>query len=349
MPLSNGVELIEKVRSTGMECEFIVLSGFGEFEFAKKAIEYDVVNYLLKPVSNEELIDAVVKAIERIKARRRNESASSLFSRDNEDMKRRIIRTLVRNDYQDIATVKNEIACQGYELIASGYFLIGVLDDCSVENAQELYVFESLLADALQESGIRFLSGIYHEKISFIVEQTDLMRLDSILYKVFETFSEQSRYTVSVGISTAFSSHEEIQRTYDEAKSVAESGLLRFTNSVQYFNASSKKYSANLLRALDIIHKEYSKDIGVAYVSEKLNVSESYLMHMFKNELGQTFNNILVFNRIREAKILLRTGKYRVNEIAYRVGFNDEKYFTYVFKRKVGMTPSEFAKKEEKI
>jgi len=68
-------------------------------------------------------------------------------------------------------------------------------------------------------------------------------------------------------------------------------------------------------------------------------------MHMFKDQLGVTFNKILIDTRIREAKNLLKSGQYRVKEVAYMVGFNDEKYFTTKFKKQTGLTPSEYIKK----
>lgn len=57
MPEMNGIELIEYVRSNiSSEVKFIVLSGYYEFEYAKKAIKYNVTDYILKPIQKEELI-----------------------------------------------------------------------------------------------------------------------------------------------------------------------------------------------------------------------------------------------------------------------------------------------------
>ena len=143
--------------------------------------------------------------------------------------------------------------------------------------------------------------------------------------------------TLSVGISTVFNGVEDVHRVYEEAKSVANNGLLKFVNSVQRYNGASEIYSPNVLRALNVIHQEYMNNINVNYVSEKLNVSESYLMHMFKDQLGTTFNKILVDTRIRES--LLKTGEFRVKEVAYKVGFNDEKIFYNDFQKKHRIHP----------
>ncbi len=347
MPHMNGLDMIKKARDYGFDGEFILLSGFGEFEFAQKAIDYDVISYLLKPVSNEELVDTVLKAIEKLKQKRNVKNMNSFLDSGSEDLKRRIIRTLVRKDYNDIEVVKKEIILlniAGYCFVDEGYFLIGVLDESYKENADELFIFENILASYLKKENIPFLSGIYHEKISFVIDKIVEDKLDDILSICFDKFKKESDLTISIGISSLFNDYHKIDLAYEEAKSVANNGLMRFINSVQYFNKVSKNYSTNLLRALDIIHKEYASNLDISYVSEKLNVSESYLMHLFKKELGITFNNVLTDTRLREAKILLKEGILRINEIAYKVGYNDEKYFTLVFKKKNGITPSEYAK-----
>ena len=61
MPGLSGLELIEKISQTDLNIQFILLSGFGEFEYAKKAIQYGVSEYLLKPVTAMELTGVIEK------------------------------------------------------------------------------------------------------------------------------------------------------------------------------------------------------------------------------------------------------------------------------------------------
>lgn len=55
MPGLNGLELIERAHRAGMNTQFVILSGYAEFEFAKTAMKYGVRHYLLKPISEEQL------------------------------------------------------------------------------------------------------------------------------------------------------------------------------------------------------------------------------------------------------------------------------------------------------
>ena len=190
-------------------------------------------------------------------------------------------------------------------------------------------------------------SGIYHDRLILIVNILDVQELEKILLNVLNEFTLFSEKTISFGVSNLFTNVAGLKTAYETSKGVATNGFLRFVNSVQVYNGESTIYSPNLLRVMDVINREYMNDINVTSVGEKLDVSASYLMHMLKDEIGITFNTLLIMTRIREAKVLLRTNKYRIYEVANNVGFNDEKYFSMVFKKYEGMTPSQFMRKND--
>ncbi len=70
MPGMSGLDLIERVRQEQFDCSFVILSGYDDFQYAKTAIRHGVDDYLLKPVSIQELTDLVKKLKEQILAKR---------------------------------------------------------------------------------------------------------------------------------------------------------------------------------------------------------------------------------------------------------------------------------------
>ncbi len=72
MPGYNGLEMIEKAKEMNDDLEFIIISGYGEFAYAQKAIEYGVKDYLLKPINRDELLKALQHAGASIENRRKN-------------------------------------------------------------------------------------------------------------------------------------------------------------------------------------------------------------------------------------------------------------------------------------
>lgn len=65
MPGMDGLQLIKKVKEEQPNTVFIIISGYAEFEYAKSAIELDVIDYLIKPVDIEEIIGVIKKSIKK--------------------------------------------------------------------------------------------------------------------------------------------------------------------------------------------------------------------------------------------------------------------------------------------
>lgn len=67
MPVYTGIELVEKVKDTMPQVQFIILSGYNDFAYAQKAIQNEVKQYLLKPCDAESIRKSVQKAVSRIR------------------------------------------------------------------------------------------------------------------------------------------------------------------------------------------------------------------------------------------------------------------------------------------
>ena len=93
--------------------------------------------------------------------------------------------------------------------------------------------------------------------------------------------------------------------------------------------------------------KEYINENadGVIYVSDvcrALGYSKSYLSKIFKEERGETIQGYVTEVKIVRAKNLIREGSYSFAEISDKLSFDNPQYFSRVFKRVTGMTPTEF-------
>ena len=80
MPKMNGLEMLKKIREKNIECRFLVLTAYSDFNYAKQAIELGIENYLLKPIKIAELKKALYQIEEKLS---REQSKESAFSLDN--------------------------------------------------------------------------------------------------------------------------------------------------------------------------------------------------------------------------------------------------------------------------
>lgn len=108
----------------------------------------------------------------------------------------------------------------------------------------------------------------------------------------------------------------------------------------------AKEGSTNCRRevreAIKYIEENYAKDILIEFVAKEQYISTSHLMHLFKEELGTTFNEYLIKYRIDMSKCLLKASRYKIYEVSEKVGYRNVKYFSQTFKKIVGVTPREF-------
>lgn len=97
--------------------------------------------------------------------------------------------------------------------------------------------------------------------------------------------------------------------------------------------------------AKEYMEEHYMEDISLAGVAEKLGISQGYLSTMLKSSLGLGFVEYLHQIRIDHACCYLEQNYLKNYEIAYKVGFQDEKYFSKIFKKVKGVSPKEYRKK----
>ena len=92
------------------------------------------------------------------------------------------------------------------------------------------------------------------------------------------------------------------------------------------------------------IREHYLEDISLTSLSAKYNTSMSHLSKMIKETLKMNFSDYIAILRIQRAKELLRDDSMSIQEIAEIVGYNDYFYFTKVFKKVEGISPSKYRK-----
>lgn len=96
--------------------------------------------------------------------------------------------------------------------------------------------------------------------------------------------------------------------------------------------------------AREYMEEHYYQNLMLVDVAQKVGISAGYLSTLFQRELSKGFVDYLNEIRIEHACTYLQQNYLKTYEIAYKVGFKDEKYFSKVFKKIKGQSPSEYRK-----
>ena len=92
----------------------------------------------------------------------------------------------------------------------------------------------------------------------------------------------------------------------------------------------------------DYIRENYMYDLSVQDLADKMNYSEPYFCRLFKQSFGQNFTAYLTEYRVSMAKKMLEEPTVNIKDIGKSVGYEDSNYFTKVFRRITGQSPSEY-------
>ncbi|MEH7490633.1 helix-turn-helix domain-containing protein [Neobacillus niacini] len=204
-----------------------------------------------------------------------------------------------------------------------------------------LYIIREGRVEGLQE-----LSIIKEEEAASILSKSSYIR--SIKNHIITLITLVSRASIEGGLheEIAFSLHdsfiqqvEELNRL-DEVKSLAREVLYTFANKVK--QVKDERYSKTITTCKDYIYKHIYEEINHNDIAHKVELSPKYLSALFKKEVGITVSDYIQQTKIDEVKKLLAYSKTPISEICSLLNFNDQSYFTKVFKKVVGITPKQY-------
>jgi len=102
------------------------------------------------------------------------------------------------------------------------------------------------------------------------------------------------------------------------------------------------RMSPLIIKACTIIHENLSQEISLEELSRRVEISPFYFSKLFKEETGENFIDYITMARMQMAKDLLRDQKRSIKEVSASSGYSDPNYFSKLFKKIMGLTPTEY-------
>lgn len=177
-------------------------------------------------------------------------------------------------------------------------------------------------------------------------------------YHKLHTSPHHIRHTTTAAIQmmrSALTLHEHQTETYQQLDQLIQSVIaaptaILFQNRIDEFckfylqcsNQIQKISSPPIIRAMEYCHEAYAHKLTLQDVATYVRLNKSYFSQIFHKEVGMPFSEYLELVRIQHARQYLRSNSYSIAEIAELVGFSNQNYFTKVFKKSTGLTPSQY-------
>lgn len=247
MPFMNGLELAEKILEKYPFTKIIILTGFDEFEYAKKGIDLHITNYVLKPVSSKELIKILtdVKDMidEEIENKRNIERLKRHYESSYELMRNKFLEGLVVDDEPDKDLQEwldyYEIDLSGNRFIVSVVQIDDTEDDTSDLGNSELK--KIALLDVIREADETFGLGPYFLTKNEVVIITGTEEMDrkviiadytDKLEKVRQATEKFLPYTVTIGCGHVCNNLANLHKSMRSARNACDYKLSIGSNQV---------------------------------------------------------------------------------------------------------------------
>jgi len=223
-------------------------------------------------------------------------------------------------------------------------------------NVEYPYDLERILIDNVNDGQV-FLAKESVKKLLNTFSILEAGDLDGIktkalwLFAIITRIANENDSNLNQIIDTDLDIINRISETesFSELREVCESLIELITKNMltSIYNGRSQIVT----KALQFINKNYREKISLKDIENNLHVNSSYFSTLFKQEMGQTFTDYLNSLKIGHACQLLADTNLSIIDISLSTGFEDQSYFTKVFKKAMDMTPKAYrvthGKKEE--
>lgn len=212
-------------------------------------------------------------------------------------------------------------------------------------NALDPAILQKFLSSGLADEVESFLKDYF-----YAIGQEPMGSLVFRNYVVLNVRFSVLSFLKKMGYDDSEFSREETEEVIEQTGKSTEASisycekLLKKAIEIRDENAGSQNHSV-LKQAVEFIDDHYmDEEISLNKVAQVALVSANHFSALFSQNMGQTFIEYLTSMRMSRAKELLRCTSKRSNEIAGEIGYKDAHYFSYLFKKTQGMTPSEYRK-----
>lgn len=166
------------------------------------------------------------------------------------------------------------------------------------------------------------------------------------MIQVIERVEEEYGIHLYIGVGSVYREPLQLHHSYREGRKARRTPPYERL-SLRYYEQITKE--EQLQTCIDYIGEHYREDLSVKQVAEQVNLSATYFSRLFKKETGHSFVYYVTFVKLQRAIWLLRHTNLTIEQIAEELGFNTPNYFSCIFKKYAGLTPSEYRATKEII
>jgi two-component system response regulator YesN len=267
MPKMNGIELIKYIEKEEIQCQVIIISGYTDIEYYKKAIEHNVFDYLLKPTEDME----VKRVFERLKQKLENdkeqlrhiEEMKAMLDESIPLMKRNFLTRLLDGELMDWEIIRQKLYFFNFYLQLNKYCVVRVaFESLELNQNQDIFfeehqcAMEQYIVGELNRRFSKFMACVFfmnnRGEIVGICETDDILKVQRMMNEYANNLLEKKDIYLMVGISNPSVNIEEISGKQDQANQALLHLVMEEDTNIQCFSNLKVDSNTYLNRELNV-------------------------------------------------------------------------------------------------
>lgn len=355
MPFMDGMELIQHVYELYPKIKVVLLTAFDEFEYAKKALNYKVCQYVMKYEENDKILDAVLKAQEEYTL---SFNQNEMVKQGEILIKNKILRDLLFQDEKNEEVIR-ELSSSTIRFLHDNFLVICILlrnknGSEQIKNIAAEYNRMTAEINKL-EPRIDLYFCKTEQKLCIIVniDKINLNCLEDFKGKLEELLTREKEvgYDIKATVGQVYQGIDGINKSYKDANyimSLCETSqyvnkeeTVVITSSNDNVYGSTNRRTVNQI--IEYIRNNYQeKALCLETIAKNVHLTPTYVSAMFKKENNINISDYIIKIRIERAKYLLIMTDMKTYEISEEIGYVNSQYFSVLFKRNTGTSPTEY-------
>ncbi|XID92000.1 response regulator [Paenibacillaceae bacterium WGS1546] len=327
MPGMTGLELMEISRKSHAHVKWVVISAYSEFAYAQEAVRLGARDYLLKPIGKDSLVEMIGKLGEEIAKENERTKEAQLLKGNL-----RLLREAVFARWAsglDLGGIDMRPFTENHP----HFHLLMVRIENDKDVKLEHFIVENVLTELIDTAGKGFVASIDATSLLGLVTLREISALSRLV--------EQLRGHLKRYLKAPFQVLHTARLT-DFAQVPAEMLNLRKAAASQVYDHYASGGDQAVEVALQYIRNHYHEDLSLEKVASIVYLNPIYFSQLFKQKTGKGFKEYVTHLRLERAMELLRESELKIADISERVGYPDMRHFSQIFRKKSGLTPSEY-------
>ena len=333
MPAPDGLEVALRYKEKNPKGVVIFITGYDEFSYAQAAVKIGVFAYVLKPVNEEELLDTVCRAKQKILSQRSEDAMatrnSQLITQNQKELQQNFLQNWfagnIPSEFIDEQLVLHDIKT----MWPMNLLILRISSDLTLKD-EFPHGLNAIEIDAIIDKA---LGDKAFYRVRDVQDYINILYPLQDDYKDWITQLEEHLHNANMRIGT------------QHFLAPTPASVPELITKASALLGEYSQLSPIVYRLVRYVEEYYANPvIRLGDFAEQNHVSTSHLSRQFSAEMQMSFSQFLNGYRIKHSLQYLKNPTNRISEIAEKVGYSSQHYFCEAFRKVTGQSPSEYRK-----